>query len=475
MRVEIDGPKVSIDRVSRDTIRELDRVLSYPVEGAWFAPSYRRGKWDGKVHFIHVKRGGGYVFPVGLLPEALLTLRNLGFEPEVIDNRPPARELSPHRFDAAVRIRPYQAQAVNALIEGKAGVSSLGILKMPIRSGKTLTASVLIEQIGLKTLFVVPSILLVDQSASVFRRVFDGVEVTTLCEGRTASTSAEIVVATFQSLMMGHKKRDMFVEWTLETTGLLIVDECHHLEAEEWREPLLQCPAPARVGLSATAYISRRKPNERSALWLKALCGPIVYEVSMDYLVKKGWLVQTEVRLFTIESPLVDGRWDSRLYDRLITNNHLRNSLIVGSAVEARDKGRSVLVDIGRVEHGKILLSMLRASGLRVELLIGSSQSEDRTEAIARLKAGRLDVVVSTLLGEGVDIPELEVVINAEGGASKKTTIQRLRNMTPAEGKGSATIIDFIDLTNPYLARHSLERLRTYKGEGCFTIKTVAR
>lgn len=473
MRVEIDGPKVSILGARRDVIRELDKVLSYPVEGAWFAPSFRRGRWDGKVHFIHIKRGGGYIFPIGLLPDALLTLRNLGVEPEVTDNRQPGRELTKHGFASGVQIRPYQDQAVGALIEGKGGVGSLGILKMPIRSGKTLTASLLIERIGLKTLFVVPSLLLADQSASVFRRVFDGLEVTTLCEGRIASTKAEIVVATFQSLMAGYKRRDMFVGWTLDTTGLLIVDECHHLEAEEWRKPLLECPAPARVGLSATAYISRRKPNERSALWLKALCGPIVYEVSMDYLVKKGWLVQTEVRLFTVESPATEGKWDSRLYDRLITNNHLRNSLIVGSAVEARDGGRRVLVDIGRVEHGKVLLSMLRAAGLRVALLIGSSQSDDRAEVIGRLKAGTLDVVVSTLLGEGVDIPELEVVINAEGGASKKTTIQRLRNMTPAEGKDAATIVDFIDLTNPYLARHSLERLRTYRGEGCFTIRTV--
>lgn len=472
MRVVIDGAKVSLPDIRRDAIRELDRVLSYPVEGAWFAPSYRRGKWDGKVHFIHVKRGGGYTFPVGLLPDALLTLRNIGVEPEITDNRSPGHSLPSHGYNPGVPVRPYQEQATSALIEGKAGISSLGILKMPIRSGKTLTASLLIERMGLKTLFVVPSILLADQSAAVFRRVFDGLEVTTLCEGRTASTRAEIVVATFQTLMSGHRKKDMFVGWTLDTTGLLIVDECHHLEAEEWREPLLQCPAPARVGLSATAYISRRKPNERSALWLKALCGPIVYEVSMDYLVKKGWLVQTEVRLITVESPATEGKWDSRLYDRLITNNQLRNRLIVAASLEAaRAGGRRVLIDIGRVEHGKVLLSMLRSAGLRAALLIGSSQSEDRAEVIGQLKAGRLDVIVSTLLGEGVDIPELEVVINAEGGASKKSTIQRLRNMTPAEGKDAALIVDFIDLTNPYLARHSLERLRTYKGEGCFTIR----
>ena len=466
--IELEGSKVTVSEAPLEVARQLDELLSYPVEGAWFSKAYRMKRWDGKVHFIRVKRrSGGYTFPIGLLPDVKTALSNMGVVFRVQDRRGPGEPLPEHLYDPGKRLRPYQDQAVESIEVGRADVKQLGILKMPIRSGKTLTASLLIHKLNLRTLFVVPSIMLLEQAATVFRSVFSGLAVGEIGDGER--TAGDITVATFQSLMSGSGSKD--VREVLNRAGLLIVDECHHLEAEEWRRPLMECPAAARVGLSATAYISRRKPNERAALWLKAICGPVVYEVDMAYLVRKGWLVPTEVRLYTIKSPSDDSDWSSGIYDRLITHNRPRNHRIVQCAVEASAEGLRTLVDIGRIQHGENLLEMLRSEGLRAELLINKSTSEERTETVARLRAGRLDVIVSTLLGEGVDIPELEVVINAEGGAARKSTIQRLRNMTPSEGKTGATIIDFVDLTNPYLAEHSLERIKAYKAEQCFSIK----
>ena len=71
-----------------------------------------------------------------------------------------------------------------------------------------------------------------------------------------------------------------------------------------------------------------------------------------------------------------------------------------------------------------------------------------------------------SLSGEGVDIPEVECVINAEGGKDEKKTWQRQRNLTIVEGSDKVPImIDFYDDTCSYFRRHSKARLRVYKSE----------
>ena len=82
-----------------------------------------------------------------------------------------------------------------------------------------------------------------------------------------------------------------------------------------------------------------------------------------------------------------------------------------------------------------------------------------------------VDVLVGTVFGEGVDLPEAAAVVNAEGGRSMINTIQRLRNLTMHTGKSEAVVVDFIDETNGYLAEHSLARLEVYRSESAFRVK----
>lgn len=457
-----------ISGVPRWALLEIDTQLSYPVKGAWFSKAYRNGRWDGRVHMIKVVKRVGYTLPTGLLPDLLRIVRNLGVDYTIENRRKRGPRLRKLQWITERKPRPYQRQAVRAVFEGKSNMPGLAILKMPIRSGKTLTAALLIRKAKLPTLFVVPSTLLLTQTVNVFRECFGGIGIGEI--GKGSATVGDVTVATYQSLMTGLRGKSPPVLAALADARLLIIDECHHLEAEEWRKPLLACPAYMRIGLSATAYIHHKRPNERSAIWLKACCGPIVYDVDMAYMVRKGWLVPTTVEIHPVEEPKVEGTWDSALYDKLITNNKRRNAMIVRAVKKARKRGQRVLVDIGRVAHGRILERMMSMAGLRAVVTTSRTDHTAREVAIADLVNKRIDVLISTLLGEGVDIPELEVVVNAEGMASRKATIQRLRNMTPAEGKKGALVIEFADLTNPYLARHTESRLKAYKSERCFRI-----
>ena len=480
MRLLVDNIHTVIEDCPPRILLALDRRLSYPVKGAWFSHSFKAGRWDGKVHLIRVTKDKGYTFPTGLLPDVMRALDNLRVRYEVCSGlhgscdvtrleSPPAHPMALHPWTATREPRSYQKQAVDAWFDGGGkGLPGIGILSMPIRSGKTFTAALIIERLGARTLFVVPSLLLLEQTAKVCRECFGDLVIGEMGGGR--DTEGDITVATYQSLMVAYRDRRKDCMRFLDTIDLLIVDELHHAEAEEWRKPLFACNARYRLGLSATVYVSRTNPNEVGAIWLKALCGPIVFQVDMAYLVRKGWLVKTTIAFHTIENPKTDEKWSQRLYSKCITNNTERNARIVSEAVLAKSEGKRCLVDIGRVAHGRILLGLLRKAGLKTELLIGSADDETRGSALLALKERRIDVLVSTLLGEGVDIPELEVVVNAEGGAGRKGTIQRLRNMTIREGKDSALIVDFVDLTSHYLAEHSKQRIASYRKEGCFDV-----
>jgi superfamily II DNA or RNA helicase len=107
------------------------------------------------------------------------------------------------------------------------------------------------------------------------------------------------------------------------------------------------------------------------------------------------------------------------------------------------------------------------------EIVTGRDKTSSRKDKVKSFLNGDVNILMGTVFGEGIDIPEVECVINAEGGRDVKATIQRMRNMTPAPGKTKAVFIDFMDVTNKHFAKHSRERLKIYKEEPAFDIKII--
>ena len=135
------------------------------------------------------------------------------------------------------------------------------------------------------------------------------------------------------------------------------------------------------------------------------------------------------------------------------------------------------MIDVARVYHAEELVERLsREVGDRsVTMLVGRSSKEEREDGISRFIAGDAPIIVGTILGEGVDIPAIDVVINAEGGKAKVSTVQRLRNLTLREGKTEAITIEFVDDHNPRFRKWTLDRLKIYRKEPAFNIEVEAR
>jgi superfamily II DNA or RNA helicase len=111
---------------------------------------------------------------------------------------------------------------------------------------------------------------------------------------------------------------------------------------------------------------------------------------------------------------------------------------------------------------------MLRDTGINVELVDGKHATGARKTYIEALERGDLDVLICTVIfQEGVDIPDLQSVIIATGGASSIAAIQRMgRGMRKVAGKTTFEVWDIMDTGDKWLEKHSRERGRAYLDEG---------
>lgn len=470
MRIEVSNAfsRIWVDHPVE--LKLIDEATSYPVEGAQFSAAYRNHVWDGREHLIRKSRGGDYyVVPTGVLVDLDEDLMR---GVELIDKRRSPGERMELEW-AGPPLRDYQTRAIEAATKDQGVFTGRGMWNLPIRSGKTKTAAGLIQRLGLRTLFIVPSDMLLWQTAEAFREDIADCPVGTLGDG---SREVDwITVATAQTLLA----RPKLARKLLAESDVLLMDEAHRLEGEAWRKMVIQSDAPYKIGLSATIFVSRLKENNAASIWLKACTGPIIDRVSMNYLFQRGYLIRPDVLFYPFHHTSTDRRgkdwqWVAR---ELLAQNPQRNRLIVDVAAAAVNKGYRVLIDAGRHDHMSMLMTMARSNGLSVARLDGNSSREARRQTMRQLKTREISLVIGNILGEGVDIPELEVVINAEGQKKATAAIQRMRNLTPSKdtGKDRAYFIDIADIGNPILQKHSLERLKLYKGMRGFRVRVCER
>jgi superfamily II DNA or RNA helicase len=281
-----------------DTLtQQLVKLTSYRVAGYQYAPSFRNGYWDGYVKLLKMTRERALKIPTGLLPDVLTVIENAGGAPPTItDKRKPLGERRQLPWlDSGIIPRDYQREAVALAVSG--GIEALpgrGILKLPIRSGKTVIAAMLLREWGLRALFVGTSQLINAQTHKLFTRLL-GPDIGLISEG--VFDPRFITVASVQRL----QRNDPPVKKLLSNVDVLLVDEVHHMRGDSWRAPILGADARYKIGLSATVTLSR-KLCERSAVWLKSAAGPLLMDVPMTRLVDDGYIMSPDIFLATVDT-----------------------------------------------------------------------------------------------------------------------------------------------------------------------------
>jgi len=154
----------------------------------------------------------------------------------------------------------------------------------------------------------------------------------------------------------------------------------------------------------------------------------------------------------------------------------MRNLRICQKAEELFREGRQVMILVQRIEHGKTLDDLLWSfkgpSFIPHQFISGKEKSEDREKALEEFKNGDLPVLIATtILDEGVDVPKIDALIIAGGNKARIGALQRIgRGLRTGGNFSNLKVVDFADLTQKYLIRHALARLKIYKSQQAFNI-----
>ena len=467
----VDNLYTRVDGADMRLIKLIDKRTSYPVKNARFVKSFQKGRWDGKKHLVTHSKRLGYRFPTGVLRDVLVVLDNRRVEYSIVDNRrkhPKLKEELPWMFPHP--LRRYQTKAV-AAITRKSDLPVMrgkGLIRAPMRSGKTIIAAAAIHRIQRRALFITARSEIYHQTIRAYQETF-GEENVGWIRG-DEHIHRPVTIAMVQTLLkrLGDDKL-----WArLAKYGVVIFDEAHHLKAEKWREVVMRFDCVYKIGLSGTIYISHRRENEMAAIWLTAATGPIRYSISIKKLKRLGYLNEIDCKFYKVKKPdLQKLKWaDGVRHLGIICNDH-RNDLIGSLAMQSVAADRKCIIIAREHEHIMQICERLERGSYRV--LFGNIPDEQRQMFIREFSDGEVNLLIGNVLGEGVDIPECDDVINAEGNRAREMTMQKLRNMTAVEGKKVGVFVDFIDDTNKSLFNHSVDRKKHMEREGAFDIEVV--
>jgi superfamily II DNA or RNA helicase len=448
-------------------------ATSYLQPGYRFTAQYRSKQWDGRIKlFKQVTR----TFPAGLTQIVLKALRKEQVQVQVDDQRncpgqpQPVSGLSLQgvRFDYPFDYQPECAQALVAARRGVAAVATNG--------GKTVISALVIKMLRLPTLFMVPNLELLRQTSKMFRAYLglqpnDSRDVGVVGDGAW-NPGRWVTVATVDTLYarIGKDECRNF----LKSVKVVFADECHHVASDSWYQVMRFCDAYYRFGLSGTPL----KRSDGADLRLIGVTGPVAHTVRNKELIDRGISVQPTIQVHKITKPVIAKRtkWQE-VYQLGIVENTWRNTKLCLLTAELVNQGLSVLMLVKEIKHGEILDAKLWQSPqqgfIPHQFINGQETSEVRQKALDDFRKGELKVIIATsILDEGVDIPNIDALVLAGGGKSSIRTLQRVgRGLRKGGNVDHLTVIDTADFTHPYLTRHSMKRLHDYRAEECFKIE----
>ena len=440
MILELDNTHARVAMATVDEKEWLADYLSFDTMD-WRTKTMKRHR----LYNIAAER-----FPAGFLTSVLKKGASEGKTVEVVDIRPPAVPRDP---TADIEwLRDYQREAVEAALKHERG-----ILWLPTGAGKTATASAIAGSVKGKWLFLVHRVSLLKQSAEAFER-FTGEQAGII--GEDGWLPRRFTAATFQTIVRNLATPQG--KALMQSLDGIIVDECHVAPAETHYR-VIQCATNARyrIGLSGTPLAR----GDKKSVYVVAALGPVIFRVRPELLIERGVLSRPNIKLINVQHPHVESdRWQD-VYREAIVESVERNKMIV-EAVKRTPKPALVFVQI--VDHGRTLLKMLHRAGLNADFVWGNASTDQRQASIKKLVRGEIDVLIcSVIFQEGVDIPALQSVVIATGGASAIAAIQRVgRGMRMAEGKNVFTVWDVADRGHRWLEKHTKQRLKAYEREG---------
>jgi hypothetical protein len=331
-------------------------------------------------------------------------------------------------------------------------------------AGKSLCQASLIENVwrcsgkSFKCLLIVPGLNLVSQLLENFEEY--GVNFT--YSGWTGGVkgmklqNTDVVICNTENFC---KKFSENLKW-IKKVDLLLVDECHKINASSTVSKLIQkINTPHKFGFTGTL------PKDKIDYWkVIGTFGPIIYEKNSKELREEGFLSNVEIRIVKINH--LDSRnMNYRQELRYIYTSPRRHTLVRNLV---RKLNGNVLIIVNHTEHGLDTLDMMSSiSDKKCFFINGEVPVEERMKIINEMEENSNIVTVanSTCFSTGINIKNLPYIIFLSGGRSFIRIVQSIgRGLRLHPSKNKLTLFDICDNLK-YSMEHVEERKIFYDGE----------
>ena len=263
----------------------------------------------------------------------------------------------------------------------------------------------------------------------------------------------------------------------------ILVHNCKHSPAAGWRRIIESCSG-LRYGFDATPWGDDPDRNEVT----RTLFHNRTYEISRTDIgdsLADAYLEISHATDLNIQQKIddnIDRLFQSRRKYMRITDEELKRMCAWESLVDigiCQNKERNDYAIQYAMEHGdmqtlilipRITLGEDYERRIPASRLVHSKISKKlRKAAMDEFKSGQLKTMIATSLAdEGLDLPNVDLLIMVSGGRSSQKTIQRAsRALRKTETKNCATILDFSDKFHPIGSYHAKKRMACYRELGC--------
>ncbi|MDP6849083.1 MAG: DEAD/DEAH box helicase [Kiritimatiellia bacterium] len=352
---------------------------------------------------------------------------------------------SPEYTPFARTLRPYQAEASERLRNAMVDIGR-GQLVLATGLGKTVilaetVASLLRESLipENRVLVLAHTCPLVDQLLEAFWfQLPKWVSTHRFADHEIPAYWQGITFATIQSIV-----RNLDI---LPHFGLVVVDEAHHIGASTFQQTVDALQPRMLAGVTATPWRGDGYDIDR-------LLGPPLVRIGISEGLQAGYLSEVDYRLLADN---IDWQFVQRASAHNYSLSQLNRKLIlptrddqaariVAEMFRSQDRHAAIAYCPSAV-HATAFAATLRQYGFSAESILNTTPARERIKLMSRFRSGGLQFVTAVdLFNEGVDVPDVDMIVFMRVTHSRRIFVQQLgRGLRISPDKDRVLVLDFV-------------------------------
>ncbi|MCD4745421.1 MAG: DEAD/DEAH box helicase [Bacteroidales bacterium] len=426
----------------------LKEELNFANSEYFIKKKIGRNTWGTERYFRFIEETENEVIvPRGFVGRLLRYCKQEKIDFEFLDERNKHRAIN---FSANLSLRSHQNKAIEATSK-----KNFGVITAPPGSGKTVIGLKIIAEKQQPALIIVHRKQLLEQWVERIQ-AFLGIpknEIGRIGQGK-AKLGKGITVAMIQSL--GKRLEKQEIADIHKRFGTIIIDECHHIPAESFRNTISKLTPYYQYGLTATPF---RKGNDGKLIFIHI--GKIITEIKPQEIekYKKARIIIRNTSLDVPFNPKTD---TFETLSKILVHDSARNKLILNDVATELNKGKKAVIITERKEHIDTLYQFLKQSFETITLSGEDSESSRKTKWKI-LNEGNYQALITTgqFFGEGTDLQNASCLFLVYPFSFKGKLIQYIGRVQRSEI--TPVIYDYRDHKIDYLNRLFLKRNTYYR------------